>query len=131
MIVKGLIASTFTCFGLLLAQAQSVVFLTVAAVLINGVLVLLPPVFIYALVKYPAFATWVRRLLEDGDDVPNKADAKDAVILFFAYVIGWGLVNLIIYSALFDKEITWLITTTAVLFVALLGVSQVSNLMKK
>lgn len=123
--------SMVTVFGLIFTHIHSVVFLGAAAVLINGIMVAGPPVFIYCLIKYPAFATWIKSLIEDGDNVPNKSDAKDAVILFFAYMIGWGLIDLILYSALYEKDLNWLIGITGALFVALLGISQFSHIGKK
>lgn len=129
--IKLTYMSIVTVFGVMFTQIHSAMFLGAAAVLINGIMVSGPPVFIYCLIKYPEFAGWIKSLIEDGDNVPNKADAKDAVILFFAYMVGWGLIDIILYSALYDKELNWLIGISSALFVALLGISQFSHLGKK
>lgn len=128
---KLIFVGIYGIIGAALSQFRSIVFLAIAALMINGIFFFLPLIFIYCMVKYTTFAVWIRRLVEDGDDVPNKSDAKDAVILYFAYMVGWTLMDLILFSAMFDKELTVLIGSTSVLLLLLLGVSQISNIVKK
>lgn len=76
----------------------------IMAGLINITIFSLIPTFIYYLVKYPAFARWVIRLIIDDDNVAHKQDAKDAVILFFAVMFAWVLIDLVFLELLYELK---------------------------
>lgn len=97
------------------------------AAMVNLVMFMLFPTFVYSLVKFPDFRRWVVALVEDGDGIANKHDARDAVILFFAVIIGWVLVNIIFVDLIFGKDMIFLIGVVAGIFFTLLGISQLKK----
>lgn len=77
--------------------------LTIGAA-INLTIFSLSPVFIWFVVKNADFRKWVVRLIEDDDGVAHKQDAKDAVILFFAVMFSWLLIDLVLLELLFELK---------------------------
>lgn len=77
--------------------------LTIGA-LINMTIFCLTPTFIFFVVVNQEFRKWVVRLIEDDDGVAHKQDAKDAVILFFAVMFSWLLIDLVLLDLLFELK---------------------------
>jgi hypothetical protein len=100
-------------------------YMVIFAVSINLLMAIIPPAFIYCLIRYPKFADWIKDLIEGGDSVPNKDDAKDAVILFFAYMVGWLVINLFIGWGMFGEDWATVTSGASIVFLALLGLSQI------
>lgn len=96
----------------------------VAGTLVNITLFMCLPTFIYFVVRYPAFRDWVMDMIEDSDDKPHKSDAKDAVLLFFAFMMGWVLVDIIFIMMHEDKDWLQLIITVAGIMSVLFGISK-------
>src|SRR5690349_21516642 len=70
-------------------------------VMINITIFSLTPIFIYAVIAFDGFRAWVKRLIEDDDGIAHKQDAKDAVILFFAIIFSWALIDLILLEIIY------------------------------
>jgi len=107
-------------------EAEKIFTLTVV-VMINALFFSAPPFFIYAFIKYPLFRAWVVESIEDGDKVAHTKDAKNAVIIFFAFVIGWININVIFGMMLFDKSWFELLGSVTGLFFLLLGISKYNH----
>jgi hypothetical protein len=102
--------------------AQSFILMVIA--MVNALFLAVPPLLIYSLIRFEGFRAWVRESIENGDQVAHTRDAKNAVILFFAFVLGWINVDVMLGMLLFKQD--WLAHFGAVtaLFLALLGLSQ-------
>jgi hypothetical protein len=107
------------------SDAQLFVLFVLAAM--NTLFLAVPPVFIYCMIRFEGFRLWVKDLIENGDKVAHTRDARNAVMIFFAYVTGWLAVDVMLGMLLFDKD--WLLQFTAVsaLFTALLGLTQLQG----
>lgn len=106
---------------------RDIIILIIGA-LINSTIAALMPTFIYAVVQFPAFRAWVVRLIEDDDGVAHKQDAKDAVILFFAVMFSWLLIDLVLLELLFEIKNGMLIIGAVTTIVA--GLFGISSLKK-
>lgn len=103
------------------------IILTIMA-LINLTIASLTPIFIYCIVQYPGFRSWIVRLIEDDDGVAHKQDAKDAVILFFAVMFSWLLIDLVLLELLFElKNGVALIGSVSLIVGGLFGISQIGK----
>jgi hypothetical protein len=99
----------------------------IVAVMINATICAILPTILYFVLKYPLFAHWLKRGIEDGDGVPHKQDLKDIVILFFASVFAWILTNVIFIWIFFDKELLVLVGVVTTIVTALFGISRINN----
>lgn len=102
----------------------SQIFVLSVVVLVNVIFFAVPPFFIFALIRYVSFREWVVTSIENGDNVANTTDAKNAVIIFFAFVVGWVDINVILGMMLFTKDWLALFGSVTMLFLVLLGLSQ-------
>lgn len=103
-------------------KAEVLIF--VQAILFNILMAILPAVMIFCMIRYPKFAQWVKEIVEDGDQKGNHKDAVNAVILFFAYIVGWLIITMVLAQALADKD--WRVLTGMLmgLFLGLLGLKK-------
>lgn len=99
----------------------------IMAVMINATVCSILPTLLYFVLRYPAFAHWLKRGIEDGDGIPHKQDLKDIVILFFASVFAWALVNIIFIWLFFDKDLLVLVGVVTTIVTALFGISRINN----
>jgi hypothetical protein len=94
---------------------------------INAVCLSIFPLFIFFVVKYPPFRFWIMKMVEDGDGIPHKADAKDALILFFAGLLCWVLINIIFMQVFFNRDFLVLIGVVSGIVFVLFGISKVGQ----
>lgn len=104
-----------------LTDAQ--IFVLIVIVMINAIFLCVPPVIIYSLIRFEGFRRWVKDSIENGDQIAHTRDAKNAVIIFFAFIVGWLAVDVVLAMMLFDKEWLGLFGAVTALFLALLGIS--------
>lgn len=99
----------------------------VVAAGVNGIIFSVPPYFIYYLVRSKEFRGWIVTMIEDNDGAPNKADGKDAVLLFFAYLSATITINIGLGWWISGDNIYEVFAATLVATGVFFGLSKIPN----
>jgi hypothetical protein len=86
----------------------------VAGILINATIAAILPAVVYAMIRYPLFAQWVKEGIEDSDGKLHKQDVKDMVLLFWASICVWLLIIIAFVWLIFERDLQ-------ILFLCVLG----------
>lgn len=99
----------------------------VSGILINVTIAAILPAVVFAMIRYPAFAKWVKEGIEDSDDKLHKQDVKDMVLLFWGSICGWLLILIAFVWLIFDKDLQALFLCVLGAAGAFFGISKITT----